>query len=213
MTLRPPRSVFHGTDASFSEFAQSHSLGAHFGTYQAAKDRLKSTRRDKVSLEPYEDDDGQWWAIEDGTHNRPRFEHGPFEDEAAAQTFCDLADTDRKPLEFEIDVFKPLIVEDLGTWEFANITRHLRSLHPEIDSSGWYDAWNQSTECGWDAVKASLRAAGYDCIAYTNQTEDKGSVSWIVWDNSKIHRDWRTRVAMDPQCLSEKDYGPAPSCC
>lgn len=209
--MRPPRSVFHGTDACFAEFDQTHSMGAHFGSAKAAQDRLRSTSRAQVTFEPYEDDDGQWWAIEEGTHNRPRFEHGPFEDENTAQTFCDLADTERKPLEFEIDVFKPLMVEDLGTWTFENVTRYLHQHHPEIDASTWYGAWNRSTQAGWDAVKTSLKEAGYDCIAYTNLTEDPGSISWIVWDNTKIHRDWRSRMAMDPQCLNENDYGPRPS--
>lgn len=205
--LRPPNTVYHGTDAHFTAFDQTNCLGAHFGTHQAAVDRLRSTGRHQVDLTPYEDDQGRWWAIEDSTHNSPSFEHGPFEDEDTALTFCECADKKREPLGFEVDVFRPLVVEDLGTWEFQGITRFLQLHHPDMDSSAWHTAWNQSNEEGWAALKSSLKAAGYDCIAYENQTEDPGSWSWIVWDNTKIHRDWRGRMAMDPECLSEHDYG------
>lgn len=211
--LKPQPVVYHGTDAFFDHFDQSNCLGAHFGTRQAAVDRLRSTGRDQIELIPYEDCQGRWWAIENTTNNTTNLppEHGPFEDEDAAATFCECADKTREPLGFEIDVSRPLIVEDLGTWEFQGVARFLRLNHPDIDDSAWQSAWNQSNEAGWTALKDSLRAAGYDCIAYKNETEDPGSWSWIVWDNTKIHRDWKGRMAMDPDCLSEHDYGPVSS--
>lgn len=205
-TNRPPEIVYHGTDSQFEVFDQSNTLGAHFGTHDAAIDRLRSTGRALVELMPYEDDDGVWWAVECSTHNVTPFEHGPFSDEDATLTFIECFDKKRQPLAFELDVYRPLIMPDLGVWTFQAVTRFLQENHTDIDCSNWNEAWNISNEQGWLAIKNSLEASGYDCISYVNETEDKGSISWIVWDNQKIHRDWRSRMEMNPLALDLDEY-------
>ena len=193
--LRPPTTVYHGTDSKVTEFDTDSSIGAHFGTQQAAVDRLRDTGRLKIVYEPYEADDGENWMVQDQTWaNRPRNEHGPFATKDLALEFCDKAPKHREPQEFEIDVYRPLEMEDLGTWTFEALMTVLSKPDQDTDEDviPWHvrediwSAWNRSTPLGWATLKGALNEAGYDCIAYRNQAEDIGSVSWIVFDSTKI---------------------------
>lgn len=193
MSYRPPRTVYHGTDASFETFDTSRSFGAHFGTRKAGLDRLKSTGRSRIEYIPYKDHAGRWWALEEMLSNRPRFEHGPFTDESSTLDFIDNAPRQRQPLAFEIDAYRPLVLPDLGTWEFQSVVRQLQKQSPDTFGpcvDDWYLCWNRSSEAGWASVHQSLNEAGYDCICYLNETEDPGEPSWIVWDSSRIHPSW-----------------------
>lgn len=193
---RPPRTVFHGTDDVFIHFDTTASLGAHFGTRAAATDRMRDIGIHRLTLHPYQDEDGTWWAIEHSTGNHETPRHGPFESENLAQEHCD-SHTHRVPLAIELDCYRPLVMPDLGVWTFQVVTRHLQMEEAEkfSDAEKWHTAWNRSNEAGWAAVHQSLTAAGYDCIAYANATEDPGSVSWIVWDASRIHFAWTPEQA------------------
>lgn len=193
MSLRPPRTVYHGTDSSFEVFDTTRSLGAHFGTRKAGQDRLKSTGRSQIEYIPYQDHAGRWWALEEMLSNRPRFEHGPFGDEDSTLAFIETAPQERQPLAFEIDVYRPLLLPDLGTWEFQSVVRQLQKQSPDTFGpcvDDWYLCWNRSSEAGWASVHQSLNEAGYDCICYLNETENPGEPSWIVWDSSRIHPSW-----------------------
>lgn len=202
MSCKPPRTVFHGTDAGFDEFDTSNTLGAHFGTKKAAQDLLRNKGIQEIKFFPWQDDDDVWWALEENLHNRPRISHGPFEDEDAAITFCDLTPKLREPIAFEIDVYRPLELEDLGTWTFQIVTQHLErnfsDTFPDHDIEAWRRGWNESNEAGWRALHQSLTNAGFDCIAYRNETEDPGELSWIVWDHKKIHPNAREASAFMP---------------
>jgi len=191
--LKPPRTVFHGTDADFEQFDLETCLGAHFGTRQAAVDRLRSTDRLKISYQSYPSD-GSWMVREQNWSNRPAFEHGPFEDEDAAECFMLTEPQYREPIAFEIDVYRPLELGDMGTWTFEEMLTHLGRQHRDAFEhllDDIWSAWNQSSAKGWKALKNAISEAGYDCIAYRNETEDPGSLSWIVMDPDKIHRKWR----------------------
>jgi len=189
-TLRPPRTVYHGTDTAFEEFDTSCSLGAHFGSQQAARDRLRDIGRLRIEYLSYANDD-KWMVREQNWTNRPCFEHGPFDDEAAADAFCAQAPQYRTPLPFEIDVYRPLELPDLGTWTFEGVMHHLVQSHLiDAEREDIYSAWNRSTPAGWAALKAALVEQGYDCVVYKNETEDRGSLSWIVFDAAKIFPKW-----------------------
>lgn len=190
----PPRTVYHGTDRTFDGFDTSRCLGVHFGTFKAAKDRLRSTGRLYIEMNAHQDDQGRWWALEEGNPQANRIEHGPFDDEDAALNVVDMNSTqERRPLEFEIDVYKPLQTPDLGTWNFEAVFNHLCRGTEILDAHRpdlVWNEWMRSSIAGWTALKEALAQAGFDSIAYQNETEDPGSISWIVLDASAIHLKW-----------------------
>ncbi len=188
---RPADTVYHGTDCHFDRFALDCCLGAHFGTARAATDRLRSTGRLRIEYETYPRRDGRWMVREQNWSNRQSFEHGPFEDEDSAECFILTAPVHRKPLEFEIDVCRPLPLPDLGTWDFHILMHHLDREQLLCDSNAIWRHWNCSSEAGWQALKTDLARQGYDCVCYHNETEDPGSISWIVFDAERIHPKWR----------------------
>ena len=188
---RPPDTVFHGTDCKFDRFDLSLCLGAHFGTSGAATARLRSTGRLAIDYQTYRTPEGQWMVREQNWSNKPAFEHGPFASEEDADCFVLCAPPHRVPLQFEIDVCRPLPLPDLGTWTFEIVMRHLQDEGIFVDTGEIWDAWNISSEHGWAAMKAALSSMYYDCVCYTNETEDPGSISWIVFEPNRIHAKWR----------------------
>lgn len=189
---RPPDTVYHGTDRKFDQFDLAGCLGAHFGTRKAAVDRLRSTGKLRIEYLPYRQPDGQWMVREQNWSNKEPFEHGPFACELDATGFMLHAPPHREPLQFEISVIRPLPLPDLGTWTFQIVLRHLEQQSIIIDGDGRIrTAWNRSNEKGWTALKDELARLGFDCVCYTNETEDPGSISWIVFDAERIHPKWR----------------------
>lgn len=192
-STRPPNTVYHGTDSCFTRFNTENCLGAHFGTRRAAVDRLRSVGKLQIDFQVFPHK-GRWWVREETYSSKAPFEHGPFDDENAALNFIEMAPKHRQPLAFEIDVYRPLVLPDLGTWTFNDVLnhigRHMRDTLGDDIENAW-GAWNRSSEEGWRVLKAAIRSAGFDCIAYTNETEDPGSTSWIVLDADKIHAKWQ----------------------
>lgn len=189
----PPHTVYHGTDANFTRFDVALSLGAHFGTLESARDRLRSTGRLKIVFQVYSHEN-KWWVREQTYSTKPPFEHGPFDTENAAVTFMDEAPKERTPLPFEIDIYRPLTLPDLGTWTFEMVANHLGRSHRDVFGDGIdaaWSAWNRSSEAGWKALKLAIEKAGFDSVVYRNETEDPNSLSWIVMDADRIHAKWR----------------------
>lgn len=185
----PTDCVFHGTDKSFNEFEMSDCLGAHFGTRQAAQDRLSTTGRLKIQMQATENDDGGWIVEEFRFTNEDPIEHGPFEDESCAKTFMHLADPRREPLGFELDIGAPLILPDLGMWAFNTVFAHLSRIglfRDDAECDAVWDEWLTGDARGWAALRNALQARGYDSIAYINDVEDKHSMSWIALDPRQI---------------------------
>ncbi len=192
---RPPDTVYHGTETCFDRFDLDCCLGAHFGTAKAAVDRLRGLGKLRVEYLPYRLPDGQWMVREQNWSNRPPFEHGPFEDEGAADCFVLCAPPHRVPLQYEIDVIRPLPLPDLGTWTFEIVIKHLCESDVLVDTENIWRAWNSSSEQGWASLKEALSRKGYDSVCYSNETEDPGSVSWIVFDPDRIHPKWKSEQA------------------
>jgi hypothetical protein len=211
--LLPPRTVYHGTDAHFEQFDVSCSLGAHFGSCAAACQRMRDTGKHRIWYYPVEAEDGNGWMVREETRSsRPAFEHGPFDTMPEVESFIARAPQQREPLAFEIDIYRPLLLPDLGTWEFRGATRALAGVLPQIDFDQVTAAWNAGTEAGWEALKAQLELCGHDSIAYVNEAEDPGSLSWIVLRAERIHHRWRPPVqkavnALDrAQAMRERTY-------
>lgn len=200
-TLLPPRTVYHGTDAHFEQFDVERCLGAHFGTFEAASQRLRDTGRQRVWYTPYEDDEGSWIVREETRSSSSAFEHGPFDGLGAAEAFIASMPTKREPLAFEIDIYKPLLLDDLGTWEFQGVLRAVAQALPHVELDHIGRAWNDSSQAGWQALKQELEAQGFDSVAYVNQTEDVGNMSWIVLRAERIHHRWRAPVASPVHAL------------
>lgn len=188
---RPPDTVYHGTDCQFDQFALEHCLGAHFGTEKAALDRLRSTGKLRIEYLPFRQTDGSFVVREQIWSNKAAFDHGPFAGNDDAQGFMLHAPPHREPRQFEIDVIRPLPMPDLGTWTFEIVMQHLQDEGILVATTEIWDAWNLGSERGWTSLKAALSNEAYDCICYTNATEDPGSVSWIVFDPKRIHAKWR----------------------
>ena len=68
------------------------------------------------------------------------------------------------------------------------VLRTTRSASPRLKPGVSCAIHDESNEAGWRALHQSLTNAGFDCIAYRNETEDPGELSWIVWDHKKIHQ-------------------------
>lgn len=185
----PGGELFHGTDYFFESFALCAALGAHFGTRQAAVDRLSATGRSVMDWEVVEDDEDQWLVQVEVWANRSPVVHGPFETEMSAHEYARTLDLRRKPLAFDLDVSAPLVLQDLGTWEFAAVVRALSEAFPDeagqrIES--WYLAWNRSDAAGWEILRAFIFERGFDCVCYQNLVEDPGQWSWIALDPASI---------------------------
>jgi len=216
MSDRPPGIVHHGTDSLFEHFDISNSFGAHFGTREAAERRLRDLGHHRIRFEMVESEDDPDLSVilEFEWENLPPKIHGPFDKEEALIYMSKVRGELRPPLEFELDVFHPLELPDLGTWEFSGVLMTIEEVLPGIDVEYVRDRWNQSSEKGWSALKGMIKAHGYDCVSYVNETEDPGSISWIVMDPERIHHGWRMRCAIEKmkeegilQSSDDHEYG------
>lgn len=188
----PSGTVFHGTDRQFETLDVSDCLGMHFGTTEAAIARLHSTGRLHKQFTPVETDDGQWLVEEEAFVDADPVMHGPFESEDAAESFVDAVrghDSQRKPLGFSLSVANPLMLEDLGQWTFPCVFRHLADidfLNEEAERDAIWNAWQTSDQLGWQAIRGALEKRGFDSVAYRNDVEDRGSISWIAFHDHQI---------------------------
>jgi hypothetical protein len=188
----PPPVVFHGTEILFDAFDAFDAfdvevcLGAHFGTEVSAVERLRTTGRLEIDFEVVEDDRG-WLVLEALWVNVEPVEHGPFATEDDARSFIDFAPGNRTPRACSVEVCAPLELPDLGTWTFNALMAEMPK-HPEvgIDLSACWSEWEQSDARGWAALRNAINRAGYDSIVYRNEVEDRGSLSWIVFDPARI---------------------------
>lgn len=62
----------------------------------------------------------------------------------------------------------------------------LQQLFPE----GWKEKFQELRPLGYpeqyQRIQDYLDSQGFDCVSYTNLVEDPGSISYILWDISKI---------------------------
>lgn len=185
----PAGVVFHGSDRRFNGLDASDCLGMHFGTMEAAVDRLRTTGRLLADLTPVESADGSWMVEEDAHSDEPPVMHGPFEDEDSAQTFTMVYDASRTPEAFAVTLKAPLMLEDLGQWTFNSVFQHLAQidiLDDEAQRDAIWNAWQTSDKAGWQALRAAIEQRGFDSIAYRNDIEDKGSFSWIAFHGHQV---------------------------
>lgn len=185
----PLATVFHGSNRRFECLDGEDCLGMHFGTADAASARLKSVGHSAAVLHSVESDDGDWMVEEEVYAGEAPTMHGPFDDEQAAQAFVDAYESPRKPDAFSLTLKAPLMLTDLGQWTFNGVFRHLSDigfLQDAGERDVIWEAWQRSDAQGWQALRAALQGRGFDSIAYVNEVEDAGSVSWIAFENDQV---------------------------
>jgi hypothetical protein len=142
----------------------------HLGTRQAAAERsVGKPADDEIALvQAYQTEDNEWhWDDGRGTTSESLDEGGyATEEEALASgrnfvyndlNFDELYNDDTNISRLFIDAKKVKRVEDVG-----------------------------GANGEWDAEIEKAKQEGYDAISYINRYEDRGSVSYLVWDTPQV---------------------------
>jgi hypothetical protein len=111
-----------------------------------------------------------------------------------------------KVIAVDLDIKNPLRLPDIGVWNhFNNLHRHLsvNGHFTPAEADAVWDAWQRTDDAGWEALKATLEAKGYDGIVYTNEVEGTGD-SYIAFRSQQIRR------APDPQFRQTDDQPLTP---
>lgn len=99
-----------------------------------------------------------------------------------------------------LSIQNPLRLPDLGVWDsFNNIHRHLSvSRHiTGAQADAVWEAWQQSDDAGWQALKNALLDNGYDGIVYANELEGSGD-SYVVFTSAQIKHATKNIGTFDP---------------
>ena len=142
----------------FDETTDVPDSGMHFGTAKAAKDRAASKRMSDRNVEVYEDpeEQGRWLYSVDGEQDVDSYGS---KEEAEMAARADMED-------------RGLLRDDEGRTTRA----YLRIENPKRveDAGGDADAWAKLIE--------EAKAEGHDGLVYTNQHEDVGSDSYVIFE-------------------------------
>lgn len=151
-----PLVVYH--NGTFTEDGNAVANGAmHFGTLQAARDRMVAKTAED-SVDTFEDEDGWHWS------------DGVYDSEDAYASEQEARDAGIRAA-LESTDFQDDLEAGTTTAAFLNI----RNPSAEKDA---VDNWNP--------VIDAAREKGADGIRYVNQFEDKGSTSWIAFEPNQI---------------------------
>lgn len=201
----PDAVVFHGTDMDFDSFDFADCLGPHFGTHQAAVDRLRRTGRLTMPYSIEEGEAGQWFIEAQQFVNTAPLVYGPFNSEAEADRDARALDLKRKPIAYQLEIANPLQLDDLGQWTFNGLLYQLAQmnlLEDAYERDQMWEGWQRGDAHGWALMREALLARGFDSIAYSNGVEDPGSISWIVLDPDKITPAWTLVEQQRPQSVA-----------
>jgi len=193
-----PEVLYHGTTNDFSEFDNLYTIGQHFGTAKAANDRLKhiAYKRRMQGFKNLKEAEG----IPEGANIMPVFvslqnplqaeDVGNWMDSAniavdnsenkqlsknARKKLSELADE----LEDERSQF------DLEELPYEDFSDEDGNPAPVPD---WANNWTVSDENrrALREIRYILEEDGFDGIVYTNDVEDKGKKSYIVFDSENV---------------------------
>jgi len=154
--------LFHSGSFRYEEdeqFVIEEDGGIHFGTEDAANARIGGKAVDDAisEIEVYENDDGTWGYEIEGMDYGGEF---ATEDEASIEAEEMAASTERFDVEDE---------------EITSVYLSLKNPKKVSDQGAdWTDAITKA------------KKEGYDGIIYTNQFEDKGSLSYIAFSPDQI---------------------------
>lgn len=175
----PAAVVYHWTDVDFDRFdIGMGQLGAHFGSLDAARDRARG--RDRIGYE-VEEDEGDFFVVPDAGPARDEW-LGPFPTRALALEFVSKQPQLIDPLAARLDIQHPVRLPDLGGWSAWSVIQAL--------PDGTLTADEIERVMSSDDRDASLRGVliekGIDGVVYTNEVEDPGSESFIVFSADQI---------------------------
>ena len=170
--------VFHGTRSDFKRFDIARGdIGIHFGTLDAAMDRLGKKGGGRIDYS-IEQDGSEWWAFDEDGNG-----HGPFPSKPDAETFVATQPQQYSPIKAMLNLDNVIETPDLGQWGFNGIGTWL--LHQGHISQAEYEAaWKEWDQEG--TLRKILLNKGIDGFKYVNEVEDRGSVSYIVLNPSDI---------------------------
>lgn len=100
-----------------------------------------------------------------------------------------------RPMPVYLSIQNPLPMPDLGVWPAQEIAHHAQLLPEEVDRV----AEAGLAEEQYEALREILEAKGYDGIVYSNEVEDPGSTSFIVFRPSQIKSATRNLGLYDPR--------------
>lgn len=92
----------------------------------------------------------------------------------------------KAPKAYELNIQNPLRMPDIGGWNhFSNLHANLHRMDiiTDQEASEAWEAWNQSDDAGWEALKQILLKKGYDGIVYENEQEGEGDSYIAFWAN------------------------------
>ena len=82
---------------------------------------------------------------------------------------------------------RPLVARDVGAWDdLPTVEAELRRLGALNDEDFLVCRWQLDGAAAWAFLRRKIEEAGYDCVAYRNELEDVGSVSYVVWNDDLI---------------------------
>lgn len=196
--------LWHGTLGGFEAFEHDRSgLGTHFGTWDAADQRLRRPENE------WEDDDASRYDDLCTTCNPD--DPDPECNECHGEGYVRLEPTefeyaDEVPAgaefrKYDVNVQNPLRMVDVGRWN------DVRAVAAALRAAGRFGMDDEERVLqlrqvdAWAYIRRALEAQGFDSIVYRNTVEDIGVDSYIVWDNSKLTR--LARTAAGPE-LTER---------
>jgi len=197
-----PEVMYHG--GSFSAeydkiLATKGTLGVHFGTRNAALDRIGGKPVDDLIKEVRveETDDGRF------TFDIPSLNLEPDETqvydtkEEALEEGRTFAHQEAQDMNFDdmdaegmtdvyLSIQNPLRLTDLGSWDFGDVVKEVANVLETDEITQLSEIGRADEAKGWDNLKELLKGKGYDGIVYRNNVEDKGKDSWIAFDSEQV---------------------------
>ena len=203
-----PKTFYHGGsfNAEGDRVFNTEGIGSHFGTENAANDRIfgKPVDDEINAVTAFKEKEGWVYSsdlidlyndFDDEYDTTEYFDTEKEAIEAGQKKAKDIAvDMDYENPEVDItDVYlsikNPLRLPDLGTWDFNNVVREAKK-RGALTSDNVADASElyarKSNDDGWKLLKESLVQNGYDGIVYANKIEDKGKDSWIAFYPTQV---------------------------
>ena len=193
-----PEVLYHGTTNDFSEFDNLYTIGQHFGTAKAANDRLKhiAYKRRMQGFKNLKEAEG----VPEGANIMPVFVslQNPLQAEDvgnwmdSANIAVDnsenkqLSKNARKKLSELADELEDERSEfDLEELPYEDFSDEDGNPAPVPD---WANNWTVSDENrrALREIRYILEEDGFDGIVYTNDVEDKGKNSYIVFDSENV---------------------------
>jgi len=82
----------------------------------------------------------------------------------------------------------PLLLDDVGAWDSLPDVEHALIKVGVMPLEELPNSRQLNGSAAWEHLRDLIESAGYDSVVYANRLEDRGSLSYIVWDRSMVQR-------------------------